>query len=57
MPPAEWGHFKKMSCVIVADVPLDTRESVYARMGDVFSLVLCGLLLVLMVVSRWGASQ
>lgn len=57
MPPAEWGRFKKTSCVVVADVPLDSRVSLYAQVGDVFSFVLCGLLLVLMVASRWGGSE
>jgi len=28
MPPGEWGRFKKTSCVIIADVPLDGRSSV-----------------------------
>jgi apolipoprotein N-acyltransferase len=57
MPPAEWGRFKKMSCVIIAEVPLDTRESIYAQIGDAFSLALCGLLLLLLFVSRWGANK
>ncbi|HMF13112.1 MAG TPA: apolipoprotein N-acyltransferase [Gemmataceae bacterium] len=34
LPPNRWADFKKVAGVIVADVPLDTRASFYARWGD-----------------------
>jgi apolipoprotein N-acyltransferase len=54
MPPAEWGRFKKVSCVIVAHVPLDGRHSVYAQVGDVLALSVCAVLGLLLLASRWG---
>ncbi len=54
MPANEWGRFKKMSCVVVADVPIDSRPSVYALIGDAFAQLLCVLLLTALIVCRWS---
>jgi apolipoprotein N-acyltransferase len=34
LPPDRWHEFKKTAGVIIADVPLDTRSTLYARWGD-----------------------
>jgi len=34
LPPARWAEFKKVSGVLLADVPIDRRDSFYARWGD-----------------------
>jgi apolipoprotein N-acyltransferase len=34
LPVAEWGAYKKVSGVLLAAVPLDRRDSLYARWGD-----------------------
>ena len=52
LPTNEWGKFKKTACVIVTEVPLDSRGSFYARNGDVFCFSLAGILLLLLVFGR-----
>ncbi len=44
LPVSEWGDFKQVDGVISANVPLDTRVSVYSRWGDTFALACCALL-------------
>jgi apolipoprotein N-acyltransferase len=34
LPVSEWAKYKKVAGVLLADVPLDRRESLYARWGD-----------------------
>jgi apolipoprotein N-acyltransferase len=34
LPPARWSAFKKVPGVVLAELPLDPRPSVYARRGD-----------------------
>jgi apolipoprotein N-acyltransferase len=34
LPPTRWSEFKKVSGVLLADVPIDSRQSFYARWGD-----------------------
>ncbi len=34
LPPERWKEFKKVAGVLVANVPLDDRESFYAQWGD-----------------------
>jgi hypothetical protein len=34
LPTSRWHEFKKTSGVLIADVPLDTRSSLYVRLGD-----------------------
>jgi apolipoprotein N-acyltransferase len=34
LPPSRWHEFKKTAGVMIADVPLDTRSTVYVRWGD-----------------------
>jgi apolipoprotein N-acyltransferase len=34
LPPGRWAEFKKVAGVLTADVPIDTRRSLYARWGD-----------------------
>jgi apolipoprotein N-acyltransferase len=34
LPPARWSEFKKVEGVLLADVPIDSRQSFYARWGD-----------------------
>jgi apolipoprotein N-acyltransferase len=45
MPSSEWGRFKKVTCLLLAQPPLDTRWSLYATVGDVFALSVCATLL------------
>jgi apolipoprotein N-acyltransferase len=51
LPNAEWSQSKKTEAVVTARVPLDTRTSRYAQLGDwlpaacwlaVFSAIVCG---------------
>jgi apolipoprotein N-acyltransferase len=34
LPTSRWPEFKKVAGVLMADVPIDTRSSLYARWGD-----------------------
>jgi len=34
LPPARWAEFKKVPGVLTATIPIDRRESLYARFGD-----------------------
>jgi apolipoprotein N-acyltransferase len=34
LPPRRWGEFKKVPGVLIADLPIDDRISLYARAGD-----------------------
>jgi apolipoprotein N-acyltransferase len=34
LPPGRWSEFKKLAGVLAADVPIDTRTSLYTRWGD-----------------------
>jgi apolipoprotein N-acyltransferase len=43
LPVAEWSSYKKTSGVLLARVPLDTRESFYAKSGDVMPSACCVL--------------
>lgn len=43
LPTSRWAEFKKVPGVIVAEVPIDRRESLYARWGDWLPSS-CGLL-------------
>jgi hypothetical protein len=44
LPVSRWAEFKQVAGVLLATVPLDTRDSLYARWGDWFPL-LCTLIL------------
>lgn len=44
LPVAQWGSYKKTSGVLLARVPLDTRESFYAATGDVMPIGCCVLI-------------
>ncbi len=44
LPMSEWSDFKQVAGVISANVPIDSRVSVYSRWGDTFALACCGLL-------------
>lgn len=46
LPGDSWSGSKKMDGIVTADVPLDTRESRYAKLGD-WLPGLCWLLLVI----------
>jgi apolipoprotein N-acyltransferase len=55
LPVGEWRRFKQVSGVIVGRVPIDTRESLYARFGDWFAGGLALLVAVALVIRRKGA--
>ncbi|MFL5245890.1 MAG: apolipoprotein N-acyltransferase [Gemmataceae bacterium] len=44
MPPAHWAEFKKIPGVLLAELPVDHRTSLYARWGDWLPWSCCGFL-------------
>ncbi|MBY0230426.1 MAG: apolipoprotein N-acyltransferase [Gemmataceae bacterium] len=52
LPVNEWGRFKKSALVVVAQVPLDTRGSLYAWWGDTFALSSWAVLVLLLALGR-----
>jgi apolipoprotein N-acyltransferase len=49
LPVARWHEYKKVAGLLLASVPLDTRNSLYAQWGDWFALGCSGGLLLLML--------
>jgi apolipoprotein N-acyltransferase len=56
LPAATWGGSKKVEAVVSAEVPLDYRESAYARLGDWLPAAGWGLILVGLVFGRRPAA-
>jgi apolipoprotein N-acyltransferase len=52
LPVARWHEFKKTAGVLAATIPIDSRESLYARWGDVFAALCLGVLPLSLVVIR-----
>jgi apolipoprotein N-acyltransferase len=52
MPPDRWGDYKKVACVVLATLPLDSRTSMYARFGDWLPWMCWGVFGVCLVRSR-----
>lgn len=45
LPPSEWHRFKQIAGVLLGNIPMDSRTSLYAQFGDAFALACLGLLL------------
>jgi apolipoprotein N-acyltransferase len=59
LPAARWAEFKKVPCVLLADVPIDHRVSLYALWGDWLAWGCWGLLgvgVILGIVRRRAAA-
>ncbi|MBX9579334.1 MAG: apolipoprotein N-acyltransferase [Gemmataceae bacterium] len=56
LPADSWGASKKVEAVVSADVPLDYRESPYARFGDWLPAACWGLILVGLAFGRRRAA-
>jgi apolipoprotein N-acyltransferase len=46
LPEADWDHFKKVSGILYATVPIDRRESLYVRAGDWLPMSCWGVFIV-----------
>jgi apolipoprotein N-acyltransferase len=51
LPEARWGDFKKKAGVLLATVPIDHRESLYARLGDWLPWTCWGLVAFLLLIT------
>lgn len=57
LPGASWAASKKVAATVTTTVPIDTRTSLYARVGDCFA-VACALgCIALVIASRQRASR
>ena len=54
LPVRRWHTFKKVSGVLVGRMPIDTRTSLYARIGDEFAIDCLKAMLITLFVVKWG---
>jgi apolipoprotein N-acyltransferase len=52
LPVSDWHRYKKVSGVLLATIPIDSRGSLYARWGDWFAISCGGVLLLTLIVLR-----
>lgn len=56
LPGDSWSHSKAMSGIVVGDVPLDTRKSLYAEWGDWLPVAAGGVLALLLILRPFRRS-
>ena len=52
LPVSRWHEFKKVSGVVVGRIPIDSRGSVYAWLGDAFAIACLGAMVLAVLVAR-----
>jgi apolipoprotein N-acyltransferase len=52
LPVSEWHRFKKVSAVLVGRMPIDSRGSLYAWLGDAFAVSCLGAMVLAVLATR-----